>query len=86
MNPNERARAIQHIPTLQATAALLLPGLKHARSLLDVSIRVLQYFESQALKDANSGKATQPPAADRTLIDEAENVKALMTAFGRLHS
>jgi hypothetical protein len=41
----------ESVPTLQATAAMLLPGMKHARSLLDVSIRVLQYFESNAARD-----------------------------------
>ena len=32
VNPKEA------VPTLQATAVMLLPGMKHARSLLDVSI------------------------------------------------
>lgn len=38
----------QHIPTLQAIAATVLPGMRHARALLDVSIRVLEYFERHA--------------------------------------
>jgi hypothetical protein len=37
---------------------MLLPGMKHARSRLDVSIRVLEYFERQAAVDAAAGKLT----------------------------
>ena len=85
MKANERVMAEEAIPTLQATAAMLLPGMRHARSLLDVSIRVLQYFESHALKDAATGTVTVPPAAERKLLEEAENVKAMLRAFGRLH-
>jgi hypothetical protein len=36
----------------------ILPGMKHARSLLDVSIRVLEYFESHAARDAAAGTVT----------------------------
>jgi hypothetical protein len=43
---------------LQATAAVLLPGMKHARSLLDVSIRVLEYFERHG--DADEAHRTRP--------------------------
>jgi len=86
MKANERVDAAAVVPTLQATAAVLLPGMRHARSLLDVSIRVLEYFEKHALKDVSSGKATAVPAVDRALVNEAENVKAMLTAFGRLHS
>jgi hypothetical protein len=87
MNTNERRVAKDTIPTLQATAASLLPGMKHARSLLDVSIRVLEYFETHALKDAANGTCTvlRTATEHHTLHREAENVKALLTAFGRLH-
>ena len=74
------------IPTLQATAAMLLPGMKHARSLLDISIRVLEYFERQAARDAATGKCAPPQMAEPNLVAEAENVKALLSAFGRLNS
>ena len=73
------------IPTLAATAALLLPGMKHARSLLDVSIRVLEYFHQHAANDSASGTLTPPPKAERALVEEAEKVKALLSAFGRLN-
>ncbi len=78
MNPREA------IPTLQATAATLLPGMRHARSLLDVSIRVLEYFEAHAARDAASGTATTFQA-EPNLMKEAEQVRALLSAFGRLH-
>ena len=73
------------IPTLAATAAVLLPGMRHARSLLDVSIQVLEYFKHQAAKDAAAGKGVAMEGAEEHLIQEAENVKALLNAFGRLH-
>ena len=76
--------AKEAIPTLQATAKMLLPGMRHARSLLDVSIQVLQYFEAQAAKDADLGTFTQPVDAEKKLLAEVENVKALLSAFGRL--
>ena len=75
----------ESVPTLQATAAMLLPGMKHARSLLDVSIRVLQYFESHAARDLATGKATALQGAEPSLIEDAEQVKAMLSAFGRLH-
>lgn len=78
MNPKES------IPTLQATAAMLLPGMKHARSLLDVSIRVLEYFETHAAREAATGTAT-PFEVAPDLIREADQAKALLSAFGRLH-
>jgi hypothetical protein len=73
------------LQTLQATAAMFLPGMKHARSLLDVSIRVLEYFESHAASDAAAGQVTTSRKVEPRLIEEAENVKALLCAFGRLN-
>lgn len=74
-----------HTPSLQATARTLLPGMKHARSLLDVSIRVLEYFEAQAVHDAATGTATSLPVDPKLMRDAAE-VRALLVAFGRLNS
>jgi len=36
------------IPILQTQAAILTPEMRHARSLLDAAIRVLEYFETNA--------------------------------------
>lgn len=74
-----------HIPTLQATAAMVLPGMRHARALLDVSIRVLEYFERHAARDAAMGTATTFKPVEPSMQKEVENVKALLAAFGRLH-
>ena len=79
MNPKES------IPTLQATAAMLLPGMKHARSLLDVSIRVLEYFETHVASDAENGKLTTWKKVEPNLLKDAEQVRAMLSAFGRLH-
>jgi hypothetical protein len=73
------------IPTLQATAKVLLPGMKHARSLLDVSIRALEYFTKHAAREA-AGEAVMPmQPVERDLAKEAEQARALLAAFGRLH-
>lgn len=79
MNPQD------HIPTLQATARTVLPGMRQARALLDVSIRVLEYFERHAAQDVATGTATTFKPAEPGLQKEVENVKALLAAFGRLH-
>ena len=79
MNPND------HVPSLQATAAALLPGMRQARSLLDVSIRVLEDFEAHAVHDAATGTVT-PLRIDPTLLRDAAQVRGLLTAFGRLSS
>jgi hypothetical protein len=46
------------IPTLQATSKVLLPGMKQVRSLLDVSIRVLEYFATHAAREPAGGAVT----------------------------
>ena len=74
----------EHIPVQQAMATLLLPGLRHARSLMDVSIRVLEYFEQHAAREAITGKAVRLEPADPVLIEEAENLKVMFTTFTRL--
>ena len=81
MNPNLKGQ----IPTLQAAATMLLPGMRHARSLLDVSIRVLDYFEKQVTQDATGGAGVTKQLAEPNLVKEAEQVRALLTAFGRLN-
>ena len=64
---------------------MLLPGMKHARSLLDVSIRVLEYFERQASLDAAAGKLSAAQEAEPDLVAEAVQVRALLSAFRRLN-
>ena len=76
--------AKDNIPSLQTTASILLPGMRHARSLLDVSIRVLEYFEAHALRDATNGTVT-PLCVDPALLRDAAQVRAMLAAFGRLN-
>jgi hypothetical protein len=75
--------AKDHVPTLQATAATVLPGMKQARSLLDIAIQVLEYFEKHAAHDVESGTMTPQARADPKVIADAE-VKAMLSAFGKL--
>ncbi len=58
--------------------------MKHARALLDISIRVLEYFETHAARDVATSSATTL-VAEPDLMKEAEQAKALLSAFGRLH-
>jgi len=74
-----------HIPTLHATAAAMLPGMRQARAMLDVSIRVLEYFERHAARDVANGTFTTFTPADPSLQKEVDNVKAMLRVFGRLH-
>jgi hypothetical protein len=59
--------------------------MKHARALVDVSIRVLEYFDRHAANDAASGTPTTYEPVESSLKKEVENAKALLAAFGRLH-
>jgi hypothetical protein len=78
-------RVQEQIAAIEATARMLLPGMRHARALMDVSIRVLEYFDRYAARDAANGTATSFKAAEPDLQREVENVRALLSAFGRLH-
>ncbi len=73
-------------PALRATAVAMLPGMKHARALLDVSIDVLEYFEKHAEEDARQAKATALPPPTSELQKEVDTARAMLSAFGRLHS
>jgi hypothetical protein len=55
--PNPGAPNKKKTPQLSEAAVMLLPGLHHARSLLDVAIRVLAHFANehpQAVSDAEA--------------------------------
>jgi hypothetical protein len=78
--------AKDHIPALQATATAVLPGMKQARSLLDATIRVLEYFEKHAAHDAANRRMTPQPRAEPQLIEDAAQVRATLSAFGKLQS
>jgi hypothetical protein len=73
-----------HIPELQATAKKVLPGFRQARAVLDVYIHVLEYFEEQVAIDVANGTATPLRGIEPSLVREAEQVRAMMGAFGKL--
>jgi hypothetical protein len=67
--PNLAALDNKKGPTLSEAAVMLLPGLHHARSLLDVAIRVLAHFANEhphAVSDAEA----------------AARLRRLLAAFG----
>lgn len=73
-----------NIPMLQAQAAMLMPGMRHARSLLDTAIYVLEYFEKHAARDAVGDGVSGRFRADPALAEEAERMVAMLRAFRRL--
>ena len=68
--PEANASTNAKTPQLSEAALILLPGLQHARSLLDVTIRVLTHFAKQH---------PQPPLGD---AGAALRVRRLLAAFG----
>lgn len=56
---------------LTDAATVLLPGLRHARSLLDVAIQTLTHF------------ANQPPQAPPDKAAEVAKIRRLLAEFGR---
>ena len=81
-SPTESVHA--SIPMLQAQAAMLMPGMRHARSLLDTAICVLEYFEKDAGRDAAGERIPGRSRADPGLAEEAERLGAMLSAFRRL--
>jgi len=73
--------AHQALPPIEDAAAMLLPGLKHARSLIEVAIRVLQYFE---VRNPDDLKTVIPKTPDENLFEDVEQLKPLLSVFGAL--
>jgi len=71
----------QALPPIEDAAAMPLPGLKHARSLIEVAIRVLQYFE---LRNPDGLKTVIPKTPDERLAEDVEQLKALLSVFSTL--
>ena len=80
--PRETVRA--NIPMLQAQASMLMPGMRHARTLLDTAICVLEYFEGHAAADARDGAGASEFRADPLLTGAVDRMVAMLSAFRRL--
>ena len=65
----------QSLPLLRETARRILPGLRHLQAQLDITVRVLTYIESQT-----------ESTADPALIEAAEEMQSLFSAFNRIQS
>jgi hypothetical protein len=76
----------ERIPEIHATAAVMLPGMRQSRAILDMSIRVLEYFDRHATRDAATGTFTinEPPPED--LQKDVQQFRSLLSAFGKLHA
>ena len=67
---NRRAVDNKKTPQLSEAAVMLLPALHHARSILDVAIRVLAHF------------AKEHPQAALSDAEAAARARRLLVAFG----
>jgi hypothetical protein len=79
MNPQD------HLPTLQARAQEVLPGLRAAVAQLEIAVHVVEYFASHAEKERTTGTfiAVQPP--NRELLQEIDTLKGMLNCFCRLY-
>ena len=73
------------IPALHATAAVMLPGMRQARALLDATIQVYEYFDRHATRDVHTRTFTGFTPAPKTLQTEVEKLKDLLESFSLLH-
>ena len=82
MKPQE---AKQRIPELHAMAAVMLPGMRQTRAIVDMAIRVLEYFDRHATRDVATGTFTlsEPPPGD--LQKEVQQFRSMLSVFGKLH-
>jgi hypothetical protein len=74
-----------HIPQLHYTAAVTLLGLKQAHAILDISIRVIEYFDRHATRDTATGTFTLSEPPPENLQKEVQQLRSLLSAFGKLH-
>jgi hypothetical protein len=62
----------------------VLPGFREARSVLDVYIHVLEYFEKHVAVDVTNRMARPLRGIEPGLVREAEQVQAMIGAFTEL--
>ena len=70
MNPKDKGGEFPVTAEFRATAMALLSGFREARSVLDVYIHVLEYFEDMLAATERPGKP--PPRVDPSLLKRAQ--------------
>jgi hypothetical protein len=85
MKSQTNVRPQDRIPELHAMAAVMLPGMRQSRAMLEVAIRVLEYFESHAARDVATGVATRFNPPPEGIMREVETLKDWVSAFHKLH-
>ena len=84
MNPKNPIQAFPVTAEFRATAMALLSGFREARSVLDVYVHVLEYFEEQLAPDVADRPPKPPPKVDPTLVRKAQQMKTIMSMFGKV--
>lgn len=84
MNPKKPTPELPVTTDVRATAMAVLSGFREARSVLDVYIQVLEYFEYQLAPDVAQRPRRPPPKVDPSLVRHAHHVKTIMKMFGTL--
>lgn len=69
------------MPSLADGAARLLPGLQHARAVLDTAIQVCEYYAKQAPHADADARVRQ--SAANTLAENVHKTKLILAAYER---
>jgi hypothetical protein len=84
MNPKNSVQEFPVTAEFRVTAMALLSGFREARSVLDVYIHVFEYFEEQLAPDVADCPSKPPPKVEPMLVRKAQQVKKMMSMFGKL--
>jgi hypothetical protein len=62
----------------------MLPGMRAARAQIDVAIYVLEYFESYAEREFETGDFPVANLVSPSMLESIEQLKAALSTFDRL--
>jgi hypothetical protein len=79
-----KAQGQEGLPEVQAMAAGMLPGLYQARWELNLSIRILEYFNKHVVRDTKTDTVTINAPAPEDLRKDARRFLALLCHFENL--
>jgi hypothetical protein len=71
---------MNRMPPLYEGAATLLPGLQHARSLIDTAILICEHYAKQSPKSTD---ALNGPSESERLGESVQKTRDLLAAFNR---
>jgi hypothetical protein len=75
----------KQLPVLCDSARRMLPGLLHARTHLDIAVKVLTYFDVHAQQERSTGVRHATVGTDPALLESAKQMQSLFSAYCRIH-